>query len=150
MREIERKFLVADVPSGLEKRKRYEISQAYLAIDPGGTQVRLRKSNDERSLTVKRGSGVEREERNVALPAEEFDSLWELTKGRRLRKTRYDIEHGKLTIELDVFHGTHEGLVFAEVEFPDAEQAAHFQPPTWFGDEVTQDSRYANSSLARE
>jgi adenylate cyclase len=43
--------------------------------------------------------------------------LWRLTVGRRLEKTRYRIPLGRLTIELDVFHGKLRGLIVAEVEF---------------------------------
>jgi CYTH domain-containing protein len=34
------------------------------------------------------------------------------------------------------------------VEFADADTAASFQPPAWFGAEVTDDVRYRNRSLA--
>ena len=38
------------------------------------------------------------------------------------------------------------GLVLAEIELQSESQA--FARPEWLGDEVTQDSRYFNSSLA--
>jgi len=36
-----------------------------------------------------------------------------------------------------------------EVEFDSDDAADDFEPPDWFGDEVTEDNRYTNSSLAR-
>ena len=51
-------------------------------------------------------------------------------------------------VELDVYRGLLEGLVVAEVEFESAEENRRFSPPTWFGDEVTNDKHYKNSSLA--
>ena len=54
-----------------------------------------------------------------------------------------------LTIELDVFHGTYEGLVLAEVEFPSQEEALAFTAPCWFGRDVTFTGEYQNSRLSQ-
>ena len=35
----------------------------------------------------------------------------------------------------------------AEVEFPTEEAALAFTPPDWFGEDVTDDSRYHNSNM---
>lgn len=42
-----------------------------------------------------------------------------------------------LTIELDVFEGHYDGLILAEVEFASEEEAKAFNPPAWFGEDVT-------------
>jgi CYTH domain-containing protein len=63
-------------------------------------------------------------------------------------KTRHRIPYGTHLIELDVFADTLEGLVFAEVEFDSTEALAAFDPPPWFGREVTDDGRYTNASLS--
>ena len=34
-------------------------------------------------------------------------------------------------IEIDVYTGRHDGLVVAEVEFPDEKSCAAFKPPEW-------------------
>jgi len=148
--EIERKFLLKRVPDNLEKYPRAEIEQGYLAIDSGGHHVRLRKKGDARSLTYKRDYGIRREEREIRLTAEQFEALWPATAGRRLTKIRYDLPRGKRMIEIDVYRGVHEGLVVAEVEFPDEESCAEFEAPDWFGAEVTGDQRYSNLKLACE
>jgi CYTH domain-containing protein len=72
-----------------------------------------------------------------------------LTEGRRAFKVRYKVRCGKRTVEVDVYRGPLEGLVTAEVEFPDEESAREFRPPDWLGREVTGDERYKNESLAR-
>jgi adenylate cyclase len=147
-REIERKFLVCKLPDGLTSYPSSEISQGYLVSTDDGLQVRLRKSGDHYSLTYKRGMGNVREEREVELTAGQFAALWPATEGKRLVKTRYEIPFGDRVVEIDVYHGRHEGLVVAEVEF-DAEKAAKdFQPPDWLGDDVTGDPRYSNQLLA--
>jgi adenylate cyclase len=66
----------------------------------------------------------------------------------RVEKTRYEIPYGAHLIELDVYSGALEGLVVAEVEFGSEEESARFDPPDWFGSEVTDDVRYSNRSLA--
>jgi adenylate cyclase len=43
-----------------------------------------------------------------------------------------------------------EGLITAEVEFDSVSDSEGFDPPPWFGDEITDDARYANQALARE
>ena len=55
---------------------------------------------------------------------------------------------GGRTAELDVFGGDLEGFELVEVEFDDDTSMAEFEPPDWFGREVTDDDRYGNASLA--
>jgi len=147
-REIERKFLVRKMPDGLTSCSRAEISQGYLVSLDDGLQVRLRKSGEGFSLTYKRGIGNVREEREVELTAEQFDALWPATEGKRLAKTRYEIPLGEHTVEIDVYHERHEGLIVAEEEFDEEEAAKNFRPPDWLGDDVTGDPRYSNQLLA--
>ena len=148
--EIERKFLVAERPD-LAAGERLEIEQGYLALaGDGEAEVRLRRQADELLLTVKGGSGQSRLEEEIELDRGRFEALWPLTEGRRLVKTRHRIAHGRHTIELDVYAGELEGLLVAEVEFPDQASAEEFEPLDWFGDEVTGDRRYLNQTLATE
>ena len=37
----------------------------------------------------------------------------------------------------------------AEIEFPDVAAANSYQPPAWFGADVTMDARFHNSSLSQ-
>jgi CYTH domain-containing protein len=147
-REIERKFLVRKMPDALAEFPHAELWQGYLAIAPGGVQVRLRNAGGKHTLTFKRGRGNAREEREIALSREQFDVLWPATEGKRVTKTRYDIPLGPHTVEIDIYSGKHEGLVVAEVEFPDEKSANEFEVPDWLGDDVTHDSRYSNQLLA--
>ena len=147
-REIERKFLVRKLPDDLASRPSTEISQGYLVSTDDGLQVRLRKKNDQHSLTYKRGIGNVREEREVTLTPEQFSTLWPATEGKRLVKTRYEIPFGDRVVEIDIYGGRHKGLTVAEVEFDDEEEAKNFQPPEWLGDDVTGDPRYSNQLLA--
>lgn len=149
-REIERKFLVRQLPEQLKRCRQYPIAQGYLATERPGRHVRLRKQGKSVSLTFKAGRGSAREEREIRLSAKQFAALWPATAGRRLRKQRYEIPWGNLLIEIDVYRGAHAGLVVAEVEFPDSVTCRKFKPPRWFGREVTGEKRYSNVRLATE
>jgi adenylate cyclase len=149
-REIERKFLLRQLPDQLKRSRHYVIEQGYLATEPAGRQVRLRKKGKTASLTFKVGRGAHREEREIKLSPKQFAALWPGTAGRRLRKVRHEIPWKNLLIEIDIYRGRHAGLVVAEVEFPDRVTCGRFKPPFWFGREVTGEKRYSNVRLANE
>jgi adenylate cyclase len=145
--EIERKFRVGALPVA-EGDEGVPIQQGYLAIDRDA-EVRLRRAGEECRLTTKRGHGAEREEVEIEIDAADFERLWPLTAGRRLTKTRRRIPLGDgLTAEVDVYAGDLAGLRVVEVEFPDTDREAGFEPPDWFGEELTGDERYSNQTLA--
>jgi adenylate cyclase len=147
--EIERKFLIASPPPHLDHFPCSRIEQAYVAIDPAGTEVRIRKRSGATTLTIKGGRGRSRAEEEIELDPARFARLWELAQGRCLEKTRYELPTtGGETIELDVYGGGLEGLVTAEVEFASEKAADEFLPPPWFGIEVTDDDAYKNRRLA--
>jgi CYTH domain-containing protein len=110
----------------------------------------LRKRGKAASLTFKVDRRSAREEREIRLSLKQFALLWPATKGRRLRKTRYEIPWKNLKIEVDIYHGRNRGLVVAEVEFPNHASRRRFKPPRWFGREITGERRYSNVRLARE
>jgi CYTH domain-containing protein len=146
--EIERKFLVDEVPEDLDIESRDEIAQGYLAT--GDHQVRLRRQGDRPLLTAKRGGGLVRDEVEVLLEEESFERLWPLTEGRRLRKERLTATVDDQTVSVDVYRGSLAGLIVVEVEFEDLDAARAFVSPRWFGRELTDDARYSNQRLALE
>jgi adenylate cyclase len=145
-REIERKFLVLEPPPNLGAGT--PISQGYLPLEGDETELRVRRKGDATVLTVKSGSGLDRGEREVAIPSDVFNTLWPLTEGRRIEKERLELPHGEATIELDRFGGALDGLMVAEVEFDSTDASERFEGPDWFGREVTGDPAYSNRSLA--
>ena len=149
-REIERKFLIKRLPVKILRSRHFPIAQGYLANEPRGRHVRLRKKGKSAFLTFKVGRGSSREEREIRLSPAQFALLWPATRGRRLCKTRYEIPWKRLKIEVDVYHGRNQGLVVAEVEFPNHARRRQFKPPRWFGREITAEKRYSNVRLARE
>jgi adenylate cyclase len=149
--EIERKFLVAELPADLAQHPGERIEQGYLAIAPDGVEVRVRRRAGQATLTVKSGPGQVRTEEEMAIDERRFDALWRLTEGRRVSKTRHEIPlHDGAVAELDVYDGELDGLLTVEIEFGSLEASERFAPPSWVGRELTGDARYANQSLALE
>jgi adenylate cyclase len=148
--EIERKFLIDQLPRNLKRHPHKEIAQGYLAVGRDKAHVRLRRAGRTCTLTFKRGPARAREEREIHLTPAQFAILWPATAGSRLTKTRYYVPWKKLVIEIDIYRGSNAGLMVAEVEFPDVETYHSFRPPDWLGDEVTGASRYSNVKVARD
>ena len=148
--EIERKFLVKELPANLDSYPHVEIEQGYLCTSP---TLRVRRMGDVYWLTVKEKVGsastaIHNREEEFRLSRERYEQLKAKCDGQMVLKTRYKIPVNGLTAELDVFLGSHDGLLLVEVEFPDTAAADNFSLPDWFGEDVSQDPRYRNSYLA--
>ena len=143
--EIERKYLVKQVPENLASYPFHEIEQGYLCTEP---VVRIRRQDEEYYLTYKSKGLMIREEYNLPLTEDAYFHLREKIDGRLISKRRYLIPLDPYTIELDVFHSPKDDLILAEVEFPSEEDALTFTPPDWFGEDVTNSSFYHNSRLS--
>ena len=147
-REVERKFFFNPALWKLRPVSTAYLAQGYLA-DTGTWEIRLRKSGDEHFFTLKQGQGLDRDEWEVAVTAQAFEQLWGRTQGAQLTKVRESYALKGLVFEVDHFRGALEGLITAEVEFPDSDSAARFVPPSAFGPELTYDYRFKDRSLAR-
>lgn len=149
--EIERKYLVNNLPDNLDQNPHVEIEQGYLCTSP---TLRIRKMGDVYWLTVKEkvrtdSSAIHNREEEFRLSAEAYNRLKTKCEGYMVCKTRYRIPLGGLTAELDIFHGRHEGLQLVEVEFPSSVVADTFTPPSWFGTDVSTRPEYRNSFLSQ-
>ena len=129
--EIERKYLIDEIPFDLKDYSCKVIEQGYLNTDP---VVRVRRSNDKYILTYKGSGLMVREEYNLPLNEEAYRHLIQKADGIIISKKRYLIPlTDRLTIELDIFEGDLAPLKLAEVEFETKEEAESFLPPKWFG-----------------
>lgn len=144
--EIERKFLIKELPKNLETYPCRHLEQGYLSTAP---VVRVRKDNDKYELTYKGKGAMVREEYNLPLTAESFEHLKQKIDGRLIVKKRYMIPYGNFTIELDVFEEDLTPLTLAEVEFSSEEEANAFVAPDWFAEDVTFSKLYHNSYLSQ-
>jgi len=145
--EIERKFLVKELPKNLENYEQKHICQGYMCTNP---VVRIRRSNDEYYLTYKGRGKMVREEHEFPLTVEAFEHMLPKIDGILIDKVRYliPLEDGH-TAELDIFQGVLAPLRLVEVEFASVEEAEQFVAPEWFGDDVTNSKEYHNSNLSQ-
>ena len=160
--EIERKWRVRKLPKDYKHFPCKLLEQAYLCQNP---TLRIRKesniSEGEEKAGISEGKDQEeyifcykgrgrlsREEYNLPLTKEAYETLIGKTEGRVIRKRRYAIPHGPYTVELDIFQGELEGLCYAEVEFSSEEEALSFQPLDWFSEELTGEIGYSNAELS--
>ena len=144
--EIERKFLVRELPHALDAYPHHEIEQGYLNQDP---VLRIRRKDEHCIFTYKGEGLLARQEEEFPLNAASYEHLKTKVDGHLITKTRYLIPYGSYTVELDVFHGPLAPLILAEVEFPSLEEADAFVPPAWFGKDVTMLGTYHNSYLSQ-
>jgi adenylate cyclase len=145
--EIERKFLIKAMPDLSRAQKTY-IQQGYITHSNDSVEVRLRQTDGQYFITVKSGSGMVRNEHEILINQQQFETLWPETQGKQIEKNRWTWQLDSQTYELDVFAGALNSLVLVEVEFSSIEQANNFQPADWFGREVTTEKCYKNKALA--
>ncbi len=146
--EIERKFLVDGVYQ-VDAHVSTRITQGYLTATPERT-VRIRRAGDRGFVTIKgplNAAGTTRSEWEYEIPVAEAEAMLALCEPGVIDKTRHAVPYGDHLFEVDQFHGANEGLVLAEVELEDEDEA--FRVPPWLGREVTGDPRYHNAMLAR-
>ena len=144
-KEIERKFLVDKFPR-CNLIFKCILYQGYLQTTP--TEIRIRKEQkafEEKYLITSKSLGdFAREEIELEVNKEIFETLWSLTEGKRIEKVRYIVKlDDSLEAELDVYSNC---KITVEVELPNENFV--FEPPAWFGKEVTYDKRYKNRNLA--
>ena len=147
--EIERKFLVLNDAFKKESFSAIKITQGFLSTVPERT-VRVRVKGEKGFITVKgigNESGASRYEWEKEIPVEEVNDLLKICEPGTIDKTRYHIKSAKHTFEVDEFYGDNDGLVVAEVELTQEDEA--FEKPAWLGAEVTGEVKYYNSMLMK-
>jgi adenylate cyclase len=144
--EIERKFLVKNQGwRSLAVGTPYR--QGYIANSEGRT-VRVRQVGNQGYLTIKGPSQANsRAEFEYLIPLEDAQFMLDnLCNPPLIEKQRYKIQEGQLLWEVDEFFGENQGLIVAEVELTDENQAVEL--PEWIGQEVSDDPRYFNVNLS--
>ena len=143
--EIERKFLVKDDSIKLNYNSKL-IIQNYISFNP---VCRIRKVGNKYYYTKKGYGKLVRSEEEKEIDEETYLKLYDYRVGNEIRKIRYYIplDNG-YNAELDIYMNNLSGLKTVEVEFPSFDDALNFNPPTWFGEDITMDERYKNNNLA--
>ena len=145
--EIERRFLIRNEEWRRGADIGREISEGYLACS-SSSSVRIRCSADQASITVKgTATGIIRQEFEYPVPVADAEQMIDrLCAGGVVRKCRYRLHFDVDLWEIDVYQGSNQGLVLAEIELRSASQ--EFVRPEWLGDEVSTDPRYFSVRLA--
>lgn len=145
-KEIERKFLLKnDGWKGLGKSM--HIMQAYLHRSENST-IRVRiVGNREAFLTIKSKTvGISRDEFEYPIELSCAQLLFkDIEQNQIIEKTRNIAIYQGHTWEIDEFLGDNLGLIVAEIELDNPDEA--FEKPDWIGDEVSGIARYYNSKL---
>jgi adenylate cyclase len=147
--EIERKFLLRGDGWRALVSSQTTIRQAYLgSTSKSSTRVRIR-GDGAATLTIKsRPADLRRLELEYPIRVIQAEALMQLREGSIIEKTRHVVPYGNLTWEIDVFAGENLGLIIAEVELKDVDQAVEM--PDWVGREVTAQPQYYNSFLVQQ
>src|SRR5215216_2745117 len=129
-KEIERKFLLRELPTRVARAPSLEIDQGYLPGERITERIRRSRSGDGARYyrTIKMGSGIERLEIEEETTELFFTTVWPLTRGRRVHKRRYLADDERVTWEIDEFLDR-DGLWLAEVELEAVDQTVEL--PDW-------------------
>lgn len=133
--EIERKFLVNDMPSlrGIRKvpQERYFIQRGELFEE--GMKRKGNVFTYESKFTL---SKDEKSRDQIIITKEEFETS--KSKGTSvIERDSYSLTKKSPVISIKKYKGEYSGLILAEVEFDTVQEMEDFVPLDWMGSEVT-------------
>ncbi len=149
--ELERTFLLKNIPPDMEKCESIEIIDIYIPRTANHPVLRIRKKGDVFEITkkepVKKNDVSEQYEKTIPLSEEEFNELAQI-KGKRLRKKRYFYPFQRKIAEIDIYLDDLEGLGLADIEFNNKKEKDKFQIPDFCLVDITQEKFIAGGMLA--
>lgn len=149
--ELERTFLLKNIPVDLKALKSMEVFDIYLPEAALHPILRVRKKGNKFEITKKHpleGTDSSRQsEEIIPLTEEEFLEFARL-KGKRVRKLRHYYSIGGDMAEIDVFQDDLKGLILVDFEFKTREDENDFMMPDFCLAEVTQEKFTAGGILA--
>lgn len=147
--EIEKKYLVKEIPFELDSYEKHEIIQCYLNPVQDGVERRVRKKNNKFYYTEKSFGDLVREENEFEISEDNFNNFLNEKVNNPIYKDRYHIPFNNFVIELDVYKDKLAGLITADVEFNSIEESESFKAPNWFDEDITYNKKLKNFNLAR-
>lgn len=146
--EIERKYRVTGSSYRQLATRCTYYKQGYISATPEAT-VRIRIAGDQAFITIKGATtGCSRQEYEYPIPVADASQMLDtLCLSGLIEKKRYLCPHAGHTWEIDEFLGENDGLTVAEIEL--SSESESFELPSFIGEEITGDTRYYNSNLAR-
>ena len=141
--EIERRFTLKSIPTGLLSPCRYE--QSYLRTDPEEIRIRAKftDASESYSMTIKTHGGVKRAELDFELTTHQYGWLDSQVIVIPIVKLSgiYLGGNGEVSMS-EVDRGHDWSYCYAEVEFPNEDAASAYIPDFEFLSEVTADPYY--------
>ncbi len=150
MNEIERKFLIKHLPD-ISRLQIIPYERHFIYLEQG-TELRIQHKGANFELERKsKKDYLSAEKSKLTISESEFEFLKKYALKSIVRDGYQYSENPEISIK--VYHGQLEGFMRVEVEFGSEEEARGFNPPAWFGPEITgseldQDSKLV--SLSRE
>ena len=143
--EIERKFLIKEIPKNCKQK--IHIKQYYIHVDDKFVQ-RLRFFDNQKTImSLKQNcAGLSRYEFEYEIPLEDAKKIVSMTNSIFIEKIRHIMYYESMKWEIDEFLGNNKGLLIAEVELEDENQKIKL--PDWIVKEVTNQNKYFNYNLA--
>jgi CYTH domain-containing protein/predicted metalloenzyme YecM len=145
--EIERKFIVKEIPQKYLEQSPMEQERYYLYADKT-VEMRIQSKGDVYELERKVVTGTfSRETVKLELTEQEFDRL-KMFGGKGLRRKSYRLDKisgGSIKEYLEKYAG----LIRAEFEFESEKEANSFIPPEWVGREITHTQLARDSRLIK-
>ncbi len=145
--EIERKFLVVSDEWKRHVHREDMLRQGYLTNDEDSSSIRVRVTSECGFLNIKSSEPTMRRiEYQYVIPVTDAEEmLYKFCRWPLIEKKRFWVAYTGHEWQIDVFEGTNEGLIVAELELKREDEK--FQLPPWAGAEVTDDPRYYNVYL---
>lgn len=150
--ELERTFLVKNLPKGFKNSNFIDIEDNYFPKNSAHANLRIRKEGDRKIMTKKyrkqeRDASIMIEE-TILLSNSEYDFINKLN-GKKLLKRRYffNYEVGQFC-EIDVYQDKLKGLVTVDFEFKSIKEKNNFIVPSFCLAEITNECFIAGGVLS--
>ena len=135
--ERERVFLLKEIPKDLLEFRSVDIKIGDVTASNDVNVLKVRQKGDAYEIIKKEIiSAQEKKEYLIPLNKEEFNLLFSVTK-RRHAKKRFFYPLDTHMCELDIYLDEMTGYARLEVEFDTINELEAFNPPSWFGEEIT-------------
>ncbi len=151
-KEIERKFAVKYLPKDLKIENVVYIKQAFIYKDkltlirirdikeiyPENKQIYIYTLKTKGDIEYNNNYDIaEKYEIENQISQELFEKLLKNKISNIIEKTRIKIPiENNLKVEMDIYYNYLDGLLTAEIEFPNQKEANNFQKPDWLGEEL--------------
>ena len=148
--ELEKTYLCSAIPTDLFSGQPTKMIDIYIPEESPHPKLRLRRKGNHHEMTKKTaldGDPSQQLENTISLTHEEFRSLAACS-ARRIEKIRVPISYDGHIGELDIFLGSHYGLVLVDFEFSLISEKDAFQMPSFCLHDVTYEDYIAGGILS--